>query len=87
MEQFENRAKTDYTGVPPAPHASPAFESESGPEPQDRIEQTRRNQAIIDLLESWRRGDEQEQRETLDYLIRVLDEDRTSYRKLFSDQC
>ena len=39
--------------------------------------------AAIELLRSWCKGDKQEQRETLEYLKRVLDEDRLSDRKLF----
>ena len=36
------------------------------------------------LFQSWiDEGDADEQRETLEYLIQVLDEDRLSYRKLF----
>ncbi len=43
------------------------------------------NQALIDLLKSWREdGDAEEQRETWEYLKRVLDGDRLSDRKLFS---
>jgi hypothetical protein len=45
--------------------------------------QMQKNQAAIELLRSWRQGDEQEQRETLAYLKRALDEDRLSDRKLF----
>jgi hypothetical protein len=38
----------------------------------------------IALLASWcEDDDEAEQRETIEYLMRVLDEDRLSYRKLF----
>jgi hypothetical protein len=40
----------------------------------------------VALLESWCNVDEEEaqdQRETFEYLKRVLDEDRLSYRKLF----
>jgi hypothetical protein len=40
------------------------------------------NEAIA-LLRSWRDGDEQEQRETWEYLQKVLDEDRPGQRKLF----
>jgi hypothetical protein len=43
-------------------------------------------QNVIDLLQSWLDEDEQdaqEQRETGEYLIRTLDEDRLSSRKLF----
>ena len=37
----------------------------------------------IALLDSWENEDAQEQKETWDYLKKVLDEDRLSYRKLF----
>jgi len=37
----------------------------------------------IELLQSWRQGDELEQRETLEYLKDALDSDRLSDRKLF----
>jgi hypothetical protein len=48
---------------------------------QEQIEKT------IQLLDSWCNVDEQEakeQCETLEYLMQALDEDRLSYRKLFS---
>jgi len=51
-----------------------------------KTEQIKRNQAAIALLRSWQECSEeeaQEQRETMEYLKRVLDEDRLSYRKLF----
>lgn len=38
----------------------------------------------IALLDSWENEDAQEQKETWNYLKKVLDEDRFSYRKLFS---
>lgn len=39
---------------------------------------------LVQLIQSWiDEGDADEQRETLEYLIRVLDEDRLSDRKLF----
>jgi hypothetical protein len=42
------------------------------------------NQAAIDLLRSWREtGNEQEQRETWEFLEKALDEDRLSDRPLF----
>jgi hypothetical protein len=50
---------------------------------RQQTKQMQKNQAAIELLRSWRQGDEQEQRETLAYLKRVLDEDRLSDRKLF----
>ena len=50
-------------------------------------EQIQKNQALIQLLRSWREDDDEEdareQRETWEYLRRVLDEDRLSDRKLF----
>jgi seryl-tRNA(Sec) selenium transferase len=43
-----------------------------------------RNAAAIEMLRSWaEEGDEEEQRETGEFLMRALDEDRTSDRKLF----
>ena len=48
--------------------------------------QRKRNEGALRLLESWRNCTEEEaeeQRETWEYLKRVLDEDRPSYRKLF----
>lgn len=50
-------------------------------------EQIRKNRAAIELLRSWPEADDEEdaveQRETWEYLKRVLDEDRLSDRKLF----
>ncbi len=43
----------------------------------------KKNRALIQLLKSWREGDEQEQRSTWEYLKQALDEDRLSERKLF----
>ena len=45
--------------------------------------QQAKNEAAIRLLRLWSEGDEQEQRETWEYLKRALDEDRLSNRKLF----
>jgi hypothetical protein len=39
--------------------------------------------AAINLLNSWLEGEEAEQRETLSYIMKALDEDRPSKRKLF----
>lgn len=50
--------------------------------PQSTV-QLRKNYALIQLLRSWREGDEQEQRSTWKYLQQALDEDRLSERKLF----
>ena len=52
-------------------------------EPQQSIAQSQKNRALIQLLRSWREGDEQEQRSTWEYLKQALDEDRLSERKLF----
>jgi hypothetical protein len=38
---------------------------------------------VRELLRAWSEDDEDEQRETLEYLQRALDEDRLSNRKLF----
>lgn len=51
-----------------------------------RQEQARQNQALIEMLNEWAQGDDQdqeEQRETWELLKRLLDEDRPSTRKLF----
>ena len=47
------------------------------------IAQAQKNRDLIQLLRSWREGDEQEQRDTWEYLRQALDEDRLSERKLF----
>lgn len=44
---------------------------------------TAKNNSTIGLLDSWFEADESEQKETFDYLRKVLDEDRLSDRKLF----
>jgi hypothetical protein len=41
-------------------------------------------QALAKLLDEWMLGDETEQRETFDCLLRSLDEDRPKGYKLFS---
>jgi hypothetical protein len=46
-------------------------------------EQIQKKTELIQLLRSWREGDEQEQHDTWEYLKRALDEDRLSDRKLF----
>jgi hypothetical protein len=51
-------------------------------EPSQNAAQPQRNSALIQLLRSWREGDEQEQRSTWEYLKHALDEDRLSERKL-----
>ena len=54
--------------------------------PDDPVQMQReKNQALIRLLQSWRESDDaDEQRETLAYLMRSIDEDRLSERKLFT---
>jgi hypothetical protein len=67
--------------VTPSAHALTQEEQEAR-----RQEQIKRNQALIEMLDEWSQGDEQdqeEQRETWELLKRLLDEDRPSYRKLF----
>lgn len=53
-------------------------------EERRRRAQIERNQALIALLNMWEQEDPKEQRETLDLLMRSLDEDRPSSRKLFT---
>ena len=48
-----------------------------------RTDRETKNEAAIQLLDSWRHGDGEEQRETWEYLERVLNEDRLSDRRLF----
>jgi hypothetical protein len=56
--------------------------------PDSEIDQAQpyNKEAVIELLESWCQGDEEEQKEqkeTWVYLKKTLDEDRLSDRKLF----
>ncbi len=64
----------------PSTHAN---EPDAEQRETQRQEQIRRNQALIDLLNEWDQEDAEEQRETLEFLMKALDEDRPSYRKLF----
>jgi hypothetical protein len=48
-----------------------------------RQEQIRRNQGLIQLLEELVQEDPEDQKATWEFLEKALDEDRTSYRKLF----
>lgn len=64
------------------PHAASRSEIENKELPQNAT-QSQKNRALIQLLRSWREGDEQEQRSTWEYLKKALDEDRLSERKLF----
>lgn len=51
---------------------------------RERQKQIRQNQATIDLLNAWDHEDADEQRETLEFLMKALDEDRPSSRKHFA---
>ena len=42
-----------------------------------------RREQFAALLESWMEEDQEEQKDTFEYLVRSLDEDRPSQRKLF----
>ncbi len=42
-----------------------------------------RREPFSALLQSWLEEDQEEQKDTFEYLVRSLDEDRTSPRKLF----
>ena len=56
-------------------------------EAEQRRRQREKNQAAIDLLDSWLNETDpeviREQRETWEFLKQALDEDRLSYRKHF----
>lgn len=42
-----------------------------------------KKKTLVELLKEWKAEDPTEQRETMSYLVKVLDEDRLSGRKLF----
>ena len=78
--ELETRVKIESArrGISPDEYAAQVIEAGIS-----EAERERREQAIA-LLQSWiDEGDEEEQTETGEYLIRVLDEDRLSERKLF----
>ena len=53
-------------------------------EEEARRIQREKNEALIQLLQSWsEEGDEEEQRQAFENLKRTLEEDRLGYRKLF----
>jgi len=68
--------------------ATPPDQVSEEVEEERRRRQIEKNRPLIALLESWAEGDDQEsvqeQREALEWLMRALDEDRPSNRKLFS---
>lgn len=51
-----------------------------------QLEIATRTEQVHKLFQSWREGDAREQKETWEYLKRVLDEDRSSDRKLFPNK-
>ncbi len=56
----------------------------NGVDEQERASQIDKNMGLIELLESWLADpDAEDQSETLEPLMRALDEDRLSDRKLF----
>ena len=73
-------------------HGRPAvviidFEQYQALTQEDDEERRKRQLEAADLIESWlHEGDLEEQAETLDALIKGLDENRTSYRKLFPEE-
>ncbi|MFM7174194.1 MAG: hypothetical protein ACKO4U_14285 [Caldilinea sp.] len=50
------------------------------------LEEARKRQAAVDLLESWLSGDAAEQKATGEELVRALDKDRLSSRSLFPSE-
>jgi hypothetical protein len=50
---------------------------------QGRTNLAKKNKTAISLIDSWLEAEEKEQKETFEYLKKVLDEDRLSERKLF----
>lgn len=66
------------------PKAPPAPVEEVDITKLSKEERIKRNQGAIDLINSWvEEGDEQEQTETAEFLLKALDEDRLSNRPLF----
>jgi hypothetical protein len=81
LEERLNR-EAARSGITPDEYALHLLEERLAPPAP--VDQLQRNQAAIALLRRLREeGDPEEQRETGEYLMRVLDEDRLSYRKLF----
>ncbi len=50
---------------------------------QQHLPMKDRREQFAALLESWVQEDQEEQKDTFEYLVRSLDEDRPSQRKLF----
>lgn len=71
----------------PSGPSGPTSENEAQTAEERKQEDVEYSKALIALLDSWVEEDEEEdERETWDLLKRYLDEDRTSYRKLFPEQ-
>jgi predicted transcriptional regulator len=81
--ELEQRLQQEASrqGLSPEQYAAQALE-----EHVSQADRERREKAIA-LVQSWiDEGDEEEQKETWEYLVGVLDEDRTSVRKLFPEE-
>jgi hypothetical protein len=79
----KERTRLQEKQEPATPTARELTEEERETRRQELI---KRNQALLEMLNEWSQGDEQdqeEQRETWELLKRLLDEDRPSHRKLF----
>ena len=50
---------------------------------QQHLPMNDRREQFAALLQSWLEEDQEEQKDTFEYLVRSLDEDRPSQRKLF----
>jgi hypothetical protein len=71
LEQLDSMSETEQRRV---------FKLVQSASPQDQNQR----QKAVDLIQTWiDEDDAEEQKETGDYLIRALDEDRPSGRKLF----
>jgi excisionase family DNA binding protein len=75
-----HRPRTGGSSIEPGePQAVPFVDDQEA-----RRVQRERNQALIQLLRSWRdEGDEAEQRKAFEDLKQTLDEDRMGYRKIY----
>lgn len=70
------RQEAKLRGIPPEEYTVHLLEASLPPKDG--------NPQLVAMLQSWlEEGDSTEQKETGDYLIRALDEDRLSDRKLF----
>jgi hypothetical protein len=81
------RRRADAQGVAPEEWVRRTLESQLMIAPPLTAEEAeaRRNRAIEVLRRFREEGDPEEQRETGEFLIKALDEDRLSYRKFFPE--